>query len=145
MRISLDFPEPVIFVYRTPVRITDLSTGMHLGFDKLVSILHDAAATFLAELDVYLERPEGPKLIFADLAVQFLGEAFWGDALQIDISAAGDGARGLAIYFRVMRQGHAQLVALAKIGAVFFDYAARTPMRMPDTVAGRLIQMAKPR
>ena len=141
MRVSLEFPEPPLFTYTTAVRITDLSTGLHLGFDKLVSILHDAAAGFLSELGIHIDRPEGPKIIFADLAVQFLGEAFWHDSLQIHISASGDGSKGLALYFRVAGRGQAQPVALAKIGAVFFDYTARKAMPMPAAAAERLAQM----
>ncbi len=128
-RIEIDLPAAFAFRAEIPVRIDDVNFGGHLGHDSVVSLMHEARARFFAaqgfsELDV-----DGAGIIMADLAVQYLSEAFHGDLLTIDIAARDFSSKGCDLIYAI-RAGERE-VARAKTGIVFFDYAARTPVEIP--------------
>ena len=85
-RIKLHIPELILDTVTIPVRITDINYGNHLGNDSLVSIVHEARMKWLTNYNYSEMNVEGASLIMGDLAVEFLGESFYGDILSIDIA-----------------------------------------------------------
>jgi acyl-CoA thioester hydrolase len=122
------------FRTRLSVRITDLNYGGHLGNDRVLALLHEARVAFLAshgwsELDC-----AGSGLIMTDAAVQYRGEAFAGDRLEIEV-AWGEAARtGFRFFYRITRCGDQALIAVAETGMASFDYARRRVCSLPDAV-----------
>ncbi|MCR9144907.1 MAG: thioesterase family protein [bacterium] len=141
-RIQIDLPTDFVFKTEIPVRIDDVNIGGHLGHDSIVSLMHEARARFFAahgwtEIQVS-ESPGGGSvgIIMADLAVQYLSEAFHGNRLRFQIAARDFSSKGCDLVYVIRLVGHgsdrgAGEVARAKTGIVFFDYQARTPVEIP--------------
>lgn len=143
-RIHIEIPEHPVVSYSTElaVRISDINIGGHLGHDALISLLHEARARCFAshgwnELEV---EPPATGIIMADLAVQYLGEAFFGDRLRIDISARDWSSKGCDLVYRMLcvipaagAEGGPgpREIARAKTGIVFFDYGERKAVPIP--------------
>ncbi len=119
------------------VRTTDLNYGGHLGNDRLLSLVHEARVAWLAshgwsELDC-----AGVGLIMGDAALVYQGEAFAGDCLTFEVSAAENSRSGFRLFFRVTRAGGGgnDPIALIENGMICFDYQARKVAALPAAVA----------
>jgi acyl-CoA thioesterase FadM len=114
------------------VRVTDLNYGGHLGNDRILALLQEARVAFLAvhgwsEIDC-----AGSALIMTDAAVQYRGEAFAGDQLDIEV-AMGEAARtGFRFFYRITRHGDDALIAVAETGMASFDYERRRVVALPE-------------
>ena len=135
-RIKLNFPDDQ-FCYSTDlaVRITDINGANHLGNDSMISMISEARARFLFDFGV--EHSADDQIIVTDLATTYLAEAFARDELRFEIGVMDFNRYGGDIIFRITRPADATLIALAKSGFVFFDYAAKRVVPMPDSFAGR--------
>jgi len=122
------------FRTRLAVRITDLNYGGHLGNDRVLALLHEARVACLAAHGYSEMDCAGTGLIMTDAAVQFRGEAFAGDQLDIEV-AWGEAARtGFRFFYRITRSGDQTLIAVAETGMACFDYARRRVVALPDAV-----------
>lgn len=134
-RVKIEQPETTLYRYETTIRLTDLSQAMHLGFDRLVNILHDAAAGFMHSLGHDMTKSQSLRLIFADLAVQYISEAFRGDRLGINVGVGEISSKGFEAIFTILNTSRSdQMIAKAKIGIVFFDYDTRSAIEIPDDI-----------
>jgi acyl-CoA thioesterase FadM len=136
-RVKLDIPNKKVFTVNIPIRITDINYGNHLGNDALVSIIQEARVQWLAaanysELDV-----AGASLIMADLAVEYKGEGFYGDILNISIAIGEISKVSFEIYYEISttRNSESILIAKAKTGMVCFDYTSRKVAAIPAVFA----------
>ncbi|MFZ3046789.1 MAG: thioesterase family protein [Desulfatirhabdiaceae bacterium] len=133
MKIQIDYPDKTVFTVETRLRITDLSPSGHLGFDNLVAIINDASARFFESRGI--KRKQGHiGTIYTDLGVSYQSETFYGDVLTIEMAIGETYARGFDLMFRVNSQTTGKIVALAKIGILFFDYQIRQAVPIPDGV-----------
>ncbi len=122
------------FRTRLSVRITDLNYGGHLGNDRVLALLHEARVACLATHGYSEMDCAGAGLIMTDAAVQFRGEAFAGDQLEIEV-AMGEAARtGFRFFYRITRCGDRTLIAVAETGMASFDYARRRVCALPAAV-----------
>lgn len=137
-RIELKYPEHTVCSHELTVRINDLSQAAHLGFDRLVNLLNEASATFLSHLGIDLSGDRKIEIIFADLAVQYLSEAFRGDRLIIEMAVGEVSSKGFEVYFKVRNRQTSVKVALAKVGVVFFDYKKRCTLDIPMEIREKL-------
>ena len=130
-KVEISYPENTCFVQHTRVRINDLSNAGHLGAAHLVSILDEAAASFFKSHGIERKPDRTVGVIFADLMVSYRSEAFHGDELKIEIALQKAIPKGLDLCFRVSRSDSAKLVALAKIGILFYNYQTRRVIDVP--------------
>lgn len=124
-RVTLDYPDDV-FTFSTTlmVRFDDINIGHHLGNERLVALLGEARSQYLVSIGLFDTGAEGqPGLLVADLVVTFRAEARLRDDLRIDVGLAETNRYGGDIAYRVVRTTDEQLIAVAKTGVVFFDYA----------------------
>lgn len=128
-RIKINFPDTHLFSTEIKVRITDLNYGNHLGNDSLLSLLHEARVRFFREYGYTELNVEGVGIIMADVAIQYVSEAFYGERLKIDI-AAGDFSRVAFDMFYRVTSGE-RVVAVAKTGIVFYDYTSKKVAAVP--------------
>lgn len=117
------------------VRITDLNYGGHLGNDRLLSLIHEARIAFLNDHQFSEMDCGGVSLILADAVVNYLAEAFGGDELVFEVSAAEPTGSGFRLFYRVTRAEDSATIALVENGMTCFDYESRTIRRLPDTLA----------
>jgi len=145
-RLHLEFPESSL-CYRTEmgVRNSDINGARHLGNDALVSMLSEARSRFLYAhgIDDSGAESDGPGIIVTDLATLYKAEAHARDLLLFEVGLADPNRYGGDIVFRVSRPADGTLVALAKYGFVFFDYAAGKVVPIPETFAARFPQLSR--
>jgi acyl-CoA thioesterase FadM len=116
------------------VRVTDLNYGGHLGNDRILALLQEARVAFLAEHGWSEIDCAGKGLIMTDAAIQYRGEAFAGDRLQIEVAVAEAARTGFRFFYRITRHGDQALIAVAETGMACFDYRRRRVAALPDEV-----------
>jgi acyl-CoA thioesterase FadM len=132
-RLEIEFPEEALFRTELPIRIDDVNYGGHLGNDKVLAIAQEARLRFLAahgfpsELDV-----AGTGLIMADAAVVYRGEGVYGMVLEVELAASGVRTRGFDFLYRMRDARTGREIARARTGMLWFDYAARKVVSMPE-------------
>ncbi len=137
-RVEIEYPEHTLFTCSAEVRITDLSSAMHLGFDSLVGIVNDASARFFREIGLPRGNPGKVGTLYADLAVAYRSEAHHGDELIIEVAVEEAAEKRLDVVFRVAQKKSAREVALARIGVLFFDYGEKKVVPVPGEIRKRL-------
>ena len=133
MRIEIEYPGKTIFTCQTRVRITDLSASGHVGFDSLVAMINDASAQFFEKRGIQ-RKPGGVGTIYADLAVAYKSESFFGDTLLIDMAIGAISGKGFDLIFRITSKHGGKIVALAKIGVLFYDYENHRVTSIPEGI-----------
>ena len=131
-RLNLQFPEDqYCFSTQLTVRITDINAANHLANDSMISMISEARARFLFAYGVPETRQDGSGIIVTDLATTYKAEAHARDALLFEVGVMDFNRYGGDIIFRITRPADATLIALAKSGFVFFDYALGKVTAMP--------------
>lgn len=136
-RVKLNIPEKIIATVKISVRISDINYGNHVGNDALVSILHEARVQWLAQNNYTELNIEGKGLIMADLMVEYKSEAFYGDVLELKMSADEITKISFDLYFSITNQQNI-LIAKAKTGMVFYDYTNKKVAAMPEKFSALL-------
>lgn len=132
-RIKIQIPETIIATINIPVRITNINYGNHVGNDALISIIHEARVQWLKKINYTELDIEGVSLIMSDLAVEYTGESFYGDMLNINIAIDEISRVSFELYYLIEtnRDGKTILIAKAKTGMVCYDYAGKKVMPVP--------------
>ena len=132
-RIKLLIPERKIFSTEIAVRITDINYGNHVGNDAFVRIVHEARVQWLTAKNYTELNIEGESLIMADLAVEYKGESFYGDVLNVEIAVGEISSAGFELYYviNVNRNGKVILIAKAKTGMVCYNYEEKKVRELP--------------
>lgn len=131
-RARLDLPERFHFTTEIAIRVSDINYGGHLGNDAVLALAQEARMRFLKSHGWTEQDVAGSGIIMTDAVVVYRSEAFYGDVLTIDVAVADLQQLGCDFLFRIANKGTGQEVARVKTGIVFFDYAARRPVSMPD-------------
>ncbi len=116
------------------VRVGDLNYGAHLGYDRLLGLAHQARMRLFSQMGVSeTDLGDGKTgIVAADLAVNYLGEAFVNDDLVFEIRAVEIGPISFRLAHRVVHRESKKKVALAEIGFAGFDYASRSVAVLPE-------------
>jgi 4-hydroxybenzoyl-CoA thioesterase len=141
-RLKLFLPERFVFSTEVEVRVRDLNYGNHLGNDALLGLLHEARVRFLrahglSELDV-----GGAGIIMSDAQIVYRAEANGGDVLRIDIGLGPIGRAECDVLYRVTRLSDGRCIAEAKTNVVFFDYARRRVVGVPEAFRAKFGSLA---
>lgn len=134
-RIKLTVPEKkILTAVLIPVRIGDINYGNHLGNDSFVSIIHEARVQWLRQNNYTELNIEGTGLILADLAVEFKNEGFYGDVIEVKISAGEITKVSFELFYSLTakRNDDVIVLALAKTGMVCYDYSSKKVTVIPD-------------
>ena len=144
-KVQLYYPDNTILSHEVTVRLGDLSLAAHLGFDHLVTMIHDAVAKFMDY--VGLDMTDGEKkirVIVVDFSIQYLSETFRKDQLRIDMAVGEIRTKGFALHFKVFNETRKMKVAIAQIGLVFFDYSSHSPVEVPQEILEIIEDNRKP-
>lgn len=133
-RIKIELPEKFSFQTVIPIRITDLNYGGHVGNDSILTIAHEARAQFLHSLQFTELNMAGVALIMGDAAIEFKAELFYGDLLQVSVSAGEFSRVGFDIFYKMEKEVTRKktIVAIVKTGMVCFDYEKKKVTAMPE-------------
>ena len=131
-RVEIELPEQFAFRTQIPIRVGDLNYGGHLGNDAVLSLCQEARARFLAAHGWSELGIEGVGIILVDAAVMYRAEGRYGMVLDVALAPADVRTRSCDLLYRLADTATGQEIARAKTGIVFFDYAARKVVKMPD-------------
>lgn len=131
-RIKLELPDTFIFSTDIPIRIGDINYGGHLANDAVLSIIHEARLQCLRGHGLAELNPDGIGIVISDAAVVYKAEAFYGDMITVEVTAAEWAKKGCDFYYRLTNRETGKEVARAKTGIVFLDYNIRKTTRVPE-------------
>lgn len=123
--MSTPFPT---FSTSIPIDISAVNYGGHLGHDRLVSMMHEARLHFFKELGQTEADFFGNGLILKTLNVDYLQEAFWGEALTFRITVSEINRASFGLHYDILRGE--TMIATADIVLIGFDYQSRKVARL---------------
>ena len=126
------------------VRVSDLNYGAHLGYDRLLTLAHDARLKLFNQLSVTeMDLGDGTTgIIAADVAISYRGEAFLHDPLLFELKPIEVGLGSFRLAHRVTNLRTQNLAALLEVGFAAFDYKSRKPARLPESFKDKLENLA---
>ena len=129
-----------VYKFRYPITLQprDINYGGHLGVDSLVSIVGTARAYIfksvgLSELNLGDNRAG---MIMTDLVINLKAEGFMFDNLEVYTHIGELTKNGFRFFHKVTRGD--SVIALAEMGFLTFDYAARKVISVPETLMNAL-------
>lgn len=137
-RIKIHLPETFSFSTQIPVRISDINYGGHVGNDSILSLIHEARLHFLKSFGYTELEFAGVGLIMSDAAIEFKGEAFYGDVLKAYVAAEEISRMSFELYYKLVKGEDETVVAIAKTGMVCFDYSRRKVITIPQEALQKL-------
>jgi acyl-CoA thioesterase FadM len=141
-RIKIDMPDNYLFSTVMDVRISDINYGNHLGNDSVLSFVHEARTRFFRQYGYTEMDVEGLGIIMTDSAIVYKAEGFHGDQIQIDITVGDFNKYGCDLFYLMTNKATAVEIAHVKTGIVFFDYAARKVVGLPEAFRANLLKEA---
>lgn len=131
-RVKIDLPENWHFQTQMTITIGDINYGNHLSNDAVLRLAHEARIRFLSHHGYSEMNIDGVGLIMADAAIQFVGQGFHGDALNIRLAVTDIGRAGFSLIYLFERQSDGGQIARIKNGMVFFNYQQQSVASTPD-------------
>lgn len=133
-RIKIEIPDSSLASFLVPVRIADINYGNHVGNDAFVSIIHEARMQWLKQYNYTELRIEGIGLIMSDLAFEFKNESFYGDVVEVTLSAGEISRVGFDLYYQLFTKRNNETILLgnAKTGMICYDYEAKKIAAIPE-------------
>ncbi|MBN2801519.1 MAG: thioesterase family protein [Deltaproteobacteria bacterium] len=132
-KVKLQKIESYRFKTSEKIRVSDLNYGGHLGYDKILALIHNSRLELFKNWGVTeLDLGDGKTGIVAtDSIVNYLGEGFLHDTLTIEIEPVEAGSLSFRLAHNITRTSDGSPVALAEVGFIGFDYKTRSPSRLP--------------
>lgn len=121
-----------IFSTALEVRISDINYGNHLGHDSLISLLHEARIRFLNHYGYSELNIEGLGILVTNLAVNYLGEAFYGNKLIINMGLDEISRTSIDLVYHVIESEKNKDIAKALTTITFYDYQKRKVAKIPQ-------------
>ena len=139
-RIRINLPTEFTFSTTIPVRITDINYGNHLGNQVFLEMVHEARVQFLKHHGYTELAMEGVSLIMADAAIEYKGEVFYGDTIEVEMAMGGASRVGFDLLYQLhaIRNGEKTLAAKAKTGLICYNYELRKTVALPQAAADRM-------
>jgi acyl-CoA thioester hydrolase len=135
-RIKLEMPTTTIATFTIAVRVSDINYGNHVGNDSFVAIIHEARVQWLKQNNLTELNVGGAGLIMSELAIEFKSESFYGDVIEVKLSAGEISRVGFELYYQLSakRNNETVLLANAKTGMVCYDYSIKKVAAVPDVL-----------
>jgi acyl-CoA thioester hydrolase len=124
-RLHIDLPEKFGFTTRIPIRIGDINRAAHLSHVNLVGILEEARAQFMVKHgfgdEVRIVKSQ-ESFILGDLSVIFKQQGFYGQTLEVAISAVDFSEKSFNLVYRASETVSGEEVARARTAILVFNY-----------------------
>lgn len=132
-RIKIDIPGSFSFSTLISIRISDINYGGHVGNDAVLSLIHEARVQFLKSFGYGELEFAGTALIMTDAGVEFKRELFYGDTVNVSVTASDFSKVGFDLFYKLEKEvdGQPQVVALAKTGMICYDYSKKKVTAIP--------------
>jgi 4-hydroxybenzoyl-CoA thioesterase len=143
-RIQIRLPSHFAFSTNLTLYQSHLNYGGHLDNALLLTLVSEARVRFLKSLGYTELNIEGVGILVSDAALQYRSEAFHGEDMVIRMGATDLSRKGFDIVWAMNEQLTQREVARGKTGIVFFDYASRAVVAMPDAFREKLTRFKAP-
>jgi 4-hydroxybenzoyl-CoA thioesterase len=137
-RVQIGLPERFAFATELALYIGHINYGGHLDNALLLTLVSEARVRYFKSLGYSELDVEGCGIVLADAAIQYRSEAFHGETMRIEMAPANFHARGFDLVWRMGERDTGREVARGKSGILFFDYARRKVMPVPDAFVRRV-------
>jgi acyl-CoA thioester hydrolase len=137
-RIKIELPERFGFSADIPVRIADINRGGHVSWNSMFGILEEANVAFWKSLDAWEMDGEKVSRITVDAGINYKRQAFHGQTLRVEITAADLTEKGFDLIYRVTDAEEGTEIARAKVGMLCFDYDKQKIISIPEKLRARL-------
>lgn len=143
-RVKIGLPDELEFSTGLEVRIADVNYGGHLGNAAVLELLQEGRLRFLAR-DGFSEKDAGGcGLIQADAVIQYLSQAFHGEALRVEVGIGESDRLGFEFLYRIRAAADGREIVRARTGMLFFDYARGRVARMPEPFREKVLSRTRP-
>ncbi|MBH48879.1 MAG: thioesterase [Halobacteriovorax sp.] len=129
-RVKIHIDGTEVFKTTITLSVSDMNYGNHLGNDKVLSLAHEARIRWLESLNASELDCMGCSLIMSDAMVEYKGEGFRGDQVEITVYLSETHKYGFDLFYEMT--GPRGLVAKVKSGLMFFDYETRKVANAPE-------------
>ena len=138
-RVKIKLPEQPVFETEIAIQISDINYGNHLGNDRVLAFMQETRLRYFRQLGYQDElHIEGIGTIQADAAIEYRGEAFYGDVLRCSLYIGDIGRRSIDFYYKLENQATDKLVARGKTGIAFYDYQLTTTVNVPPVLLAKI-------
>jgi acyl-CoA thioester hydrolase len=130
-RVQIELPQDFGFRTEIPLYTSHINNGGHLDNAQLLNIVSEARERLLCSLGYTSLDAEGLCVMLTDAAVQYRGEAFYGEVLVVEMTANDFSKRGCDFVYRITERNTGREVARGKSGVVFFNMQTRQVGEVP--------------
>ena len=132
-RIDITLPEKFCFSTEIPLNEGHINYRGHLDNVLLLSVVSEARQRFFESIGQSDLESGGIGIVIADAAVQYLSEAVLGKTMLVQMTAGDFTGKGCDLPWRMTEKDSGREVARGKMGLVFFDYATRKAVPVPES------------
>lgn len=118
-----------------PTRYSDYDTKGHVN--NALYLTYFELAKHLLWREVWQRHPD-PPFVVAEATVRFVSPAMIGDPLQVDIATHEIGTKSWIWKFAITDARDGRLIADGRTVQVWYDYATRRSIPVPDDVRALL-------
>lgn len=131
-RIKIEVP--VTFPFSTPIniRVADINYGNHMANHVYLEFMQEARMKFFMHYGYSEKNIGGTGVIMGDAAIVFKHECFYGDILNIAVTATSFGSKSFDLIYRFTREGDGEVVCEAKTGMVCYNYEIKASVEVPE-------------
>jgi len=122
----------IIFNTSLSVRIYDINYGNHLGHDSVISLFHEARVEFLKKLGFTELDIGGVGILITNLLVNYLGEAFYSDVIEISIGIGDTSKTSIELIYQAINKNTGKDIARALTTVTFYDYQRKKVAKIPE-------------
>jgi acyl-CoA thioester hydrolase len=136
-RIDITLPEQFAFSTEIALNEGHINYRGHLDNVLLLLVVSETRQRFFASIGQGDLESGGIGIVIADAAVQYRSEAFQGETMLVQMTAGEFTSKGCDLPWRMTEKDSGREVARGKIGIVFFDYATRSAVLVPESFRER--------
>ena len=130
-RITIDIPPTILFSTELKIRISDINYGGHLSNDAVLRLCHEVRLRWLTAHGLNETDIGNRGLIMADAAIQYAAQAFYGDRLNISLSAADIGCSRFNLFYHIQSGTAHTTIAKIQTGMACFNYQTQKISALP--------------
>jgi acyl-CoA thioester hydrolase len=133
-RVKIELPKSFQFSTKIPIRITDINYGGHVGNDSFLALIQEARLQFFTHHGYSEMNIEGCSTIMVDAAIEFKAELFYGDVVEISVTANNISKLGFDLFYLLEKvvDSNKIICGKAKTGILCFDYQQKKKVPLPE-------------
>ncbi len=138
-RIDIALPGQFAFSTGIALHQEHINYRGHLDNAMLLAVVSEARRRFFESIGQSNLDSEGIGIVIADAAVQYRSEAHIGQTMLVEMTAGDFTSKGCDLPWRMTEKSSGREVARGKTGIVFFDYATRKAVLVPENFRQRFV------